>query len=353
MKLSWRPKQSGFSVGVGVRERGGVNRRILDVAEPERSERHRWAWATCSPMPTARTAAIAVTLNNEVWVMGGMDTMGHTLDSVEIYSPATDQWRVGPSLPHGRHHAAALVSAEKVYVMGGYQSSGFILSDDVFVFDRARREWSRGPTLPAPRAAHAALFLHNTVYVLGGMTSSGPSSDVLCYRPIEQGGELPRQRELDWSKVTPLPGAGEHLVAGVVHNTIVVTGGRSGGSKAVSGDLFQLSIEEHLINAGVTTEVDRWGKGPVMPTARYGATATVYENVLVVSGGEDERESLNTVEAFDAKVQRWSTLPSLSIPRHDAVSATVGSSIYVIGGGGGSGLSMSHLTERLDFGRER
>jgi N-acetylneuraminic acid mutarotase len=57
------------------------------------------SWSLGSPMPTARSNAIAGLLNGHPIVIGGLAEASVSLDVVEIYHPESDSWTIGPTKP--------------------------------------------------------------------------------------------------------------------------------------------------------------------------------------------------------------------------------------------------------------
>ncbi len=69
-----------------------------------------------------------------------------------------------------------------------------------------------------------------------------------------------------------------------------------------------------------------------MPTPRGGLGAGIALGRLVAIGGETPTKVLGTVEAYNLKTGKWSSLPPLPTPRHGMAVAAVQSSLYAIGG---------------------
>ena len=53
-------------------------------------------WHHALPLPTSRCCMAVLTYDNEFWVMGGGDSHGFALDTIEIYTPKLKKWRDGP-----------------------------------------------------------------------------------------------------------------------------------------------------------------------------------------------------------------------------------------------------------------
>jgi len=84
-------------------------------------------WETRSPMPTPRTALAAVAWNGKIYAIGGSYT-----DAVEIYDPATDTWTPGTPMPTRRYGLGAAVIDELIYVAGGQSPSEYLATLEVY-----------------------------------------------------------------------------------------------------------------------------------------------------------------------------------------------------------------------------
>lgn len=74
-------------------------------------------------IPRATGETQAVTVANEMWIMGGGRTAPNPSTEVNIYNPLTGQWRVGAPLSGGHRNFAAASDGARVLVAGGYNSS--------------------------------------------------------------------------------------------------------------------------------------------------------------------------------------------------------------------------------------
>jgi Kelch motif len=72
-------------------------------------------------MPTARTFPAGAVLNGQLYVITGIVDSDPPLQTVEVYNPATDEWRAETPIPTGRDHLGeAGVIDGKLYVAGGW-----------------------------------------------------------------------------------------------------------------------------------------------------------------------------------------------------------------------------------------
>jgi N-acetylneuraminic acid mutarotase len=56
-------------------------------------------WRKLAPMPTARGDLAAAAVGGRVYVIGGLDAVGHPMATVEIYRVASNTWTSGTPLP--------------------------------------------------------------------------------------------------------------------------------------------------------------------------------------------------------------------------------------------------------------
>lgn len=74
-------------------------------------------------IPRAAGETQAVTIANEMWVLGGGRTAPHPSADVNIYNPLTGQWRAGLPLSAGRRNFPAGSDGVRLFLAGGYDSS--------------------------------------------------------------------------------------------------------------------------------------------------------------------------------------------------------------------------------------
>ena len=83
---------------------------------------------------------------------------------------------------------------------------------------------------------------------------------------------------------------------------------------------------------------------PPMPTKRSHTAAVTTEQHLIVAGGYNGKDELNTVEVMDIHTLVWSTAASLPHPYYDTSATICGDHIYMLGGYDKDGRSKSVLT---------
>ena len=145
------------------------------------------SWKALAPMPTARMAAAAAEVDGKIYVIGGASvhpgaklvSLGpkvphRSLNTNEVYDPATNKWRSARmAMPTPRNHAAIGVVDGKIYVIGGRLASAKVSAgsntDVVEVYDPAANTWgAAGLRMPTARSAMAFATFGNRILIAGG-----------------------------------------------------------------------------------------------------------------------------------------------------------------------------------------
>jgi hypothetical protein len=82
---------------------------------------------------------------------------------------------------------------------------------------------------------------------------------------------------------------------------------------------------------------DAWTSAPPVPTPRGGGAGTLFQNMIVFLGGEDDRRTYDENEAFDLKANRWFRLAPMPTGRHGFGAAAIGNTLYIATGARGVG----------------
>lgn len=286
-------------------------------------------WSARADMPTARTAVGAVALGDTVYVVGGLDGLGRTLATVELYRPETDHWESAPSLPKAVHGASVVALDGYVYVLGGFDGLSLHPTNDGFVFDTVTGTWQNIAPMPEARGAMAAAVLGDTLVVVGGLSADGVSRALFVYLLAEN----------RWETRAAMPTARDHLAAAVLDGKLFAIGGRKGQESR------PLDIVEVY-----DPETDRWQNASALPRAIGDGAVAVRESALIVAGGEASPRMQDGVYRLALGSDQWETLTSMRTPRHGFGFVTVRDALYAIGGGTHPGFSVSALVETLGFG---
>jgi non-specific serine/threonine protein kinase len=275
-------------------------------------------------MPLPRTEVSAATVGNEIVVLGGFTLDRGASTRVDAYSPARNSWRRLPDLPVGVHHAMAVGTGGRPYVLGGYTVDG-TPRRTVLVLEKGA--WRALPPMPFARAAAGAGVAGGKIVVAGGVTLGAQrlARNALSF-------DLRTRR---WS-VVPGPTPREHLGVTSLAGTVYAVAGRTAG------------LDTNLLHFESYRPGDRrWRRLQPVPDARGGTGAAALLGHVVSAGGEEPDGTIAEVLAFRVAARRWIRLDDLATPRHGIGMAAVGDRVFVIGGGPEPGLTVSSENEAL------
>ncbi len=245
------------------------------------------------------------------------------------------RWVEITPLPNARTRAAATLSGETIYVIGGEDADGKLL-DGVATYDLAGDgSWQRlaGGALPLPLSNAAAATLDEALFVAGGTfveeaetgVEAGVEADADALGFSDTLWRLTPETAGDgWATFATLPTgglAGAALVAD--DKALYLIGGWDG--QAMHNEVWRLAGDNSA----------RWELVTQLDAGRAFLGAALVDGVLYVVGGHDGARPLATAAAYHLADNQWQTLPSLSTPRAGLALAydADGSTIWALGGG--------------------
>lgn len=282
------------------------------------------AWQSAAPMPTPRSEVGAAAVDGKIYVIGGIDSLARTLDTVEMFDARTNIWSIVAPLPKPLHHVAAVAASGKVYALGGMSGLSMTPSDSMFIYEPGSNSWSVGPTLPVPVGAAAAVVDGGLIRILGGSVPGGTADRHFVY-DIEAGA---------WSEGEPLLTSRDHHAAAAIGGIILIAGGRQGNLAYNMNSLDIFRPDDRL-----------WERWETMPTRRSDVGYVAENGLFYIFGGEAPTVTFDVVEAYDPETRKWQTLAPMPTARHGMAAVAVDGKIFVIGGGLHPGISVSDINE--------
>ncbi len=316
---------------------------------------------TVSPGPTmgtARALHLAVPLaDGRVLVIGGADATGTVVASCEVYSPVTNSFAATGSMATPRVlHAACRLADGRVMVAGGTSSladtTAAITStlNSVEIWNPASGTWSNGPAIGGRRLAPALTLLSNNQV----MVSGGVEVGLFLGLPVSAVSTPNVQR---WNPATNTWTAGPNMSqgrAGHHYNQVALADGRvlmTGGTNVPN--LLGAANATPIAGAELYNPTTNSWATANMATARalHSATRLADGRVVVCGGAQGTLTtptSIDAVELFDPATNGWTTLPNLSEPRagHGAALLPDGT-VLLLGGQGASSTSTTIATLRF------
>jgi N-acetylneuraminic acid mutarotase len=310
---------------------GTVRPYVLDSAELY--DPATGAWSVTGHLNIARVTFTATLLpNGKVLVAGGgindASVNGET-DTAELYDPGTGIWSLTGKLTTIRSgHAATLLQNGKVLVAGGFNSDilGSDTIDSAELYDPASGTWSPTGALIDARYGHTATLLPSGKVLVVGGSNDGDLDFALAtaelYDPVS--GTWSSTGRLSTSVIfhtaTLLP-SGKVLVAGGYEPRF-----SSGISNPTSLDRSEL----------YDPATGAWNLTGSLNTARHSHTATLLPNgIVLVAGGYDwnSRSNLNSAERYAQDTASWASTSSLNAARYAHTGTLLPDGRVLVAGG--------------------
>ena len=146
-------------------------------------------WRKLPPMPTARTAAIAVWDGSELLVIGGRTIVGDRVKYLArgvAYNPSTNRWRWLQPMAFPREGFVAEWTGGQVLVWGGRSrpDATWLIPPNGEAYDPTTNAWSSLPRSPLRgRAYPVAAWSGTAMIIWGGSTEGRYFADGAVFTP--------------------------------------------------------------------------------------------------------------------------------------------------------------------------
>jgi hypothetical protein len=280
-------------------------------------------WSAAADMLDSRDSAASVLLaNGDTLITGGANSAG-SLQTSDLYHSDGTLGAAAPMQVARSRHSATLLQDGRVLVAGGDTGAG-VATNSAEIYDPSSDSWTSAGPLITARLGHRAILLDDgTVAIVGGESNGSPVSTIEIYDPgsnsFSQGPSLNISRK-------------NAAAAKLSDGRVLITGGfgtdASGSSVALnSAEIFDPKSGAVSAAAG-------------MNVARGNHTAIkVLDGIVVVAGGSDGQNDLNSIETYNLATDSWVLSPAtLSVPRsgHAATLLSNNNSVLITSGTSGS-----------------
>ena len=288
-------------------------------------------WITKAPLPNLLTECGSVTLNDKIYIIGGLEPGGVSTTKVHVYDPLYNSWSMAAPLPMALHHMPCAAANGKIYVLGGYTSNPFQPVSDTYEYDPVANKWTIKTPVPTVRGAASAAEMNGKIYVIGGagynLLQSTDVNEV--YNPLSD----------TWETKAPMPTARDHHAVISLDTLIYSIGGRN----------FSLNIGSSGITEAYSPASNKWYLIDSLFWIRSGFSLGALNGKIYAVGGEWFSPSgsgiVAHIEVFDPKLNNWEFLTTMNTTRHGLGLGIVNDTIYTISGGIQAGFSYSDVNE--------
>ena len=258
------------------------------------------------PVPIEETAA-AVS-GGKLYVMGGFNAAGASLESVYVFDGAS--WTPGPRLPLPLDHASAATLDGRLYIAGGHSNG----RDSARLFRLDGDQWTALASMHFARGGHALVAAEGRLFAVGGNNASANVAPVEAYDP--QSGA--------WTVVSSLPVPRNHVAGFVAGTRVCVAGGRAPTTARVDC---------------LDVVADTWSRLPDLPHATSGGGATTFlGGAVAVAGGQNATETAIVDQLTRYAAPAWTSPEAMLVPRHGFELAVFDGRAWACGGGIAPGL---------------
>lgn len=302
---------------------------ILSACQQKPPSESKWEEVVATGAPTARHEAAMVAFKNKLYLIGG-----RRINPVDVFDPATALWEEKSPTPIELHHFQGVVLGDAIYVVGA-MTGGWpneVPVDRVIIYYPEKDEFVYGHEIPEHRrrGGAGAVAYKGKIYVVGGITHghmSGNQSWLDEYDPATG----------QWRELQDAPYARDHFLAAVVQDKLYAFAGRTTSQATNQG--FPLLVKHGNV---FDLETEVWAKvtdNLAIPTARAGNLVAVWNNEVIVGGGEShtQEKAHSEVEAYNVVSQTWRQWPGLNTGRHGSDFAAIDGYLYAASGSGNRG----------------
>ncbi len=306
-----------------------------------------------------RSLHTATLLPNGTWLIaGGVNQTNDPQATCEVYDPATDTFTPVASMGTPRMgHTATLLGNGKVLVTGGIQAMPTTPTqlepihqtvNTSELYDPATDTWAAGPNLSTPRAGHMAVtrpdgrvvlvggISWDAVIILGWLPAVRRTMDV--YNPVTNTIATGPQMATARSLIDPLPlGNDRWLFAGGI-SALTLT---SQGTPTATAEIYDAVNNTWTTVGSMATPRGNhraWPLGPTQFLLAGGANGTVLSPVPLAS-----------TEIFSTTTNTFTAGPAMNFARAGAAAFTTPQGQVQLFGGATTGGMITASTERCYF----
>ncbi len=301
----------------------------------------------------ARHECSVVQAGNKFYVMGGRESA----KTIDVYDYFANTWApISNSAPEEFNHFQATEYKGMIWVIGAFKTNAYPTeqpSEFIWIFNPANQEWIKGPSIPVNRRrGSTGLVVYNDkFYISGGNTIGHDGGYVSWFDEYDPATGI-------WTPLADAPRARDHFHAGVIGSKMYLAGGRLSGG---TGGVFKPVIAEVDVYDFNTAQWSTLAQN--LPTPRGAPAVAVFNNKLVVIGGEVQNENvygvnvsdaLKITEQYDPATQTWTRIADLIHQRHGTQAIVSGNGIFILAGSpnlaGGNQKNMEYFGQDAPVG---
>lgn len=271
---------------------GGRGVNPVNVFDPQS---HTWSELGSTPMEIHHFQAVVY--DSAIYVLGRMTgkyPKEVPLENIWIYYPQDDTWKKGPRIPQElrRGGAGVVVYENQFYMVCGIEFGHTSGTNNLFTsYDPETNRWTSLTKAPTVRDHFSAVVIDNKLYCIGGRNTSihEPDNFSAFFGEINPYVDVYDFYTKKWQTLNeklPVPTAAAATVCFDGH--ILYMGGESSQEKA------------HSETQCLDVKTGKWKKLDPLVIGRHGSHAVVYDGRIYVAAGSPNRGggNMGSIEVF-------------------------------------------------------
>ena len=221
------------------------------------------SWKTIKEFPVNSGSNASCVLNDKMFILGGMKSASEASNFKQalFYDPANDTWDTLSNMLNDRlERFSACTLNNEIYVCGGLQvrSNQLISIGNTEKYDPVQNEWMELAEMPVPVLNHISLAYDEKLYLFGGdsgtftTSKSYPSNIIQEYDPTTD----------EWTLMEGMPFKRSDMTGQKVGNYIYLMGGYSINSRNWNSALSEVwrfnldSLKAFISVTGISLDKD-------------------------------------------------------------------------------------------------
>ena len=257
---------------------------------------------------------------------------GRKIQDISIFDPKTSTWSTGAKPPIELHHFQAAVYKDEIYLISamtaGYPHEKPV--ENIYIYTPKTDTWRTGATIPVDRrrGSSGVAVYKNKFYITSGILDGHWTGNVTWVDEYD-----PKTDK--WTKLADAPTARDHAKAAIVGDKLYSIGGTQSDAmnkKGLQGVVAQVDVYD--------LKTGKWSVGEAkLDIPRAGNATLVMGNEILVIAGESAKQRVahNEVDAYNVKTGQIRSLPPLVQGRHAVGAIYYDKKIYTVAGVGNSG----------------
>lgn len=271
----------------------------------------------------ARHECSFVQIGDKFMLFGGRESA----QRIDIYDYYTNTWSTGKKAPKEFNHFQATAYQGFIWVVGAFKTNSFpreIPEEYIWLYFPPTNSWIKGPEIPENRRRGGAglAVYQNKFYIIGGNTIGHDGGYVNWFDEYNPEANT-------WTILEDASQQRDHFSAAIIGENLYAAGGRKSGG---AGGVFSpLPAIVDVYNFDSKT----WSKLEAnLPTPRAAPGVIVYNNELLVIGGEGEQRgpAYKLVEAYNPETGEWTRKTDMKYARHGTQAILSGNGVYIAAG---------------------